>query len=353
MLPPMRGRSVSVVLLATALACSSVGAGGCSPNSVCKLGGPINDASNRTLRRNIMAFGLSQFCQQMTTRSAPLKLAPDAPVTGRFFPQHCQQQVLDNGDLWVQFDGMGYAFTNLSRKVTFSSAANIRYDQDFRCAEDNSIYAYFDTRNISPPTFHVMQIEMPGANLLQSWITPYADNFGQQMVSGQLGQGFTVIQFDDGGNDFDVGHLPLGRRPMHPYNIHGKDRVTVESLRTQISGGERDFLGPIHVEDGRRAIYISMQLDGQQAVNVMLMPKAQGDVALQAYLTIGPAGPLPAPAVMTDVVRYGIQYQRAVPVPAGMYYVVIDNTTTAPAALPFGGASAAVVNYAIQIGDAP
>jgi hypothetical protein len=56
---------------------------------------------------------------------------------------------------------------------------------------------------------------------------------------------------------------------------------------------------------------------------------------------------------MTDVVRYGIQYQRAVPVPAGMYYVVIDNTTTAPAALPFGGASAAVVNYAIQIGDAP
>jgi hypothetical protein len=141
---------------------------------------------------------------------------------------------------------------------------------------------------------------------------------------------------------------------MHPYNIHGKDRVTVESLRTQISGGERDFLGPIHVEDGRRAIYISMQLDGQQAVNVMLLPKAQGDVALQAYLNYGPAGPLPAPAIMTDVVRYGIQYQRAVPVPAGMYYVVIDNTTTAvQAAMPFGAASAAVVNYAIQIGDAP
>ncbi|HEY5242826.1 MAG TPA: hypothetical protein VIJ22_15210, partial [Polyangiaceae bacterium] len=202
----MRGRSVSLAFLATAIASLGLGAGGCSPNSVCKMGGPINDASNRTLRRNIMAFGLSQFCQQMTTRSAPLKLAPDAPVTGRFFPQHCQQQVLDNGDLWVQFDGMGYAFTNLSRKVTFSSAANIRYDQDFKCADDNSIYAYFDTRNVSPPVFHVMQIEMPGANLLQNWITPYADNFGQQMVSGQLGQGFTVIQFDDGGTDFDVGH---------------------------------------------------------------------------------------------------------------------------------------------------
>ena len=30
------------------------------------------------------------------------------------------------------------------------------------------------------------------------------------------------------------------------------------------------------------------------------------------------------PATMTDVVRYGVQYQRAVPVPPGMYYVVID-----------------------------
>jgi hypothetical protein len=347
-------RWLPLLALASGLAFSSVGCAGCSPNAVCKYGGPINDPTNRTLRRNIMAYGLSQFCQQMTTRSAPLKLAPDAPVIGRFFPQHCQQQVLDNGDLWVQFDGQGYAFTTLSRKVTFSSAANIRYNQDFRCADDNSIYAYFDTRSISPPTFHVMTIEKPGANLLQGWITPYADNFGQQMLSGQLGQGFTVIQFDDGNNDFDVGHLPLGHRPLHPFNIHGKDKVTVESLRTQVSGGERDFLGPIKVEGAGRAVYVSMQLDGQPAVNVMLMPKAQGDMALQAYLNYGPVGPLPAPAILTDVVRYGVQYQRAVPVPAGMYYVVIDNTTTAvQAALPFGTASAAVVNYAIQIGDAP
>jgi hypothetical protein len=342
-----------LALLATAVAAGTQ-VSACSPNSVCKMGGPINDPSNRTLRRNIMSYGLSQFCQQMTSRSAPLELAPDAPVIGRFFPQHCQEQMMENGDLWVQFDGMGYAFTNLSRKVTFSSAASIRYDQDFRCADDNSVYAYFDPRAVSPATFHVMQIELPGANLVQSWITPYADNFGRQMVSGQLGQGFTVIQFDDGGTDFDVGHLPLGHRPAHPFGIHGKDRVTVESLRTQVSGNERDFIGPIKVSDGGRALYVTMTLDGQQAIEVLLMPKAQGDVALQAYLTYGPAGPLPAPPTMTDVVRYGVQYQRAVPVPPGMYYVVIDNTTTAvQSALPFGAPSAAVVDYAIQIGDAP
>ena len=340
-------------LLAMAMAAPPA-VGACSPSSVCKMGGPINDPSNRTLRRNIMSYGLTRFCQEMTARSAPLRLAPDAPVIGRFFPQHCQEQMMENGDLSVSFDGMGYAFTNLSRKVTFSSAASIRYDQDFRCAADDSVYAYFDPRNVSPPTFHVLQIELPGANLLQGWITPYADRFGQQLVSGELGQGFTVIQFNDGATDFDVGHLALGRRPAHPFDIHGRQRVTVESLRTEVSANERDFIGPIQVSEGGRAIDLTMTLDGQQAVKVMVMPKAQGDVALQAYLSYGPPGPLPSPVLMTDVVRYGVQYQRAVPVPAGMYYVVIDNTTTGVGALlPFAAAPAAVVDYAIQMGDTP
>jgi hypothetical protein len=325
------------------------------------MGGPINDPSNRTLRRNLMSFGLGQFCQQMTTHNAPLKLAADAPVIGRFFPQHCTQQVLDNGDLWVQFDGQGYAFTNLSRKVTFTSAATIQYNQDFRCATDNSIYAYFDTRTVSPPDFRIVQIEQPMANLVQNWIAPFADSFGRQIVSGQLGQGFTVIQGDDGSTDFDVGHLPLGQRPVHPFNLHGNNRATVESLRTQVNANERDFIGPITVDGGGRAIYLTMQLDGQQAVDVMVLPKAVGDQALQQYVSYGPAGPLGVQPTFQDVLQYGVQYQRAVPVPAGMYYVVIDNTPSAGQvappvtglALPFGVAdAAAVVNYAIQIGDA-
>ena len=76
--------------------------------------------------------------------------------------------MLDNGDLWVQFDGMGYAFTSLSRKVTFHSAATIQYNQDFKCADDNSIYAYFDTRTVSPPDFGIITIEQPVANLVHA-----------------------------------------------------------------------------------------------------------------------------------------------------------------------------------------
>jgi hypothetical protein len=354
MLLAMRG--LLCVGLSCAVLCSAAAA--CSPTSVCKMGGPINDPTNRTLRRNIMSYGLGQFCEQMLARNAPLKLAPDAPVIGRFYAQHCQQQILDNGDLWIRFDGMGYAFTNLSRKVTFTNASTIQYDQDFRCADDNAIYAYFDPRAISAPNFHVLQIEQPIANLMQNWVGPFADNFGKQMVSGQLAQGITVIQGNDGSIDFDVGHLRLGQRPMHPFAIHGKSRMTVESLRTQVYANERDFIGPIKVDDGGRAIYLTMQLDGQQAIDVMLIPKAQGDAALQAYVNYGPVGPLPFPPMTSDVIQYGMQYQRAVPVPPGMYYVVIDNTPAAgqaapPATGPFGTATAAVINYSIEIGDAP
>jgi hypothetical protein len=306
-----------------------------------------------------MSFGLGQFCQQMTTRNAPLKLTADAPVTGRFYPQHCTQQTLANGDLWVQFDGMGYAFTPMSRKVTFTSGATIQYDQDFKCAEDNSIYAYFVTRQASAPSFQILQIEAPIANLMQNWITPFANSFGTQMVSGQLALGFTVIQGDDGSTDFDEGHLALGQKPQHPFDVHGANRVLAESQRTQVYPGERDFIGPITVQGNGRSLYLTMQLDGQQAVDVLLLPKVQGDQALQLYINYGPSGPLPSPPQFSDVLQYGVQYQRAVPVPAGMYYVVIDNTPTAgqaapPAALPFGvGEQAAVINYEIQIGDAP
>jgi hypothetical protein len=348
------------LLLAATLAGALVEfAGACSPNSVCKLAGPINDPSNRTLRRNIMSFGLGQFCQQMTTRNAPLTLAPDPTVIGRFFPQHCVQQVLDNGDLWVHFDGFGYAWTSLSRKVTFTSAATIQYNQDFKCADDNSIYAYFDTRKVSPPDFRVGQIEQPGANLVQGWIAPFADSFGQQMVAGQLGQGFTVIQNTDGSTDFSMGHLPLGQRPFHPYQARGNNRVTFESLRTTVHSNERDFIGPITVDGSGRAVYLQMHLDGVPQADVFLVPKSEGDASLQLYTQYGPAGPLAYPPRFSDVVQAGIEYQRAVPVPAGMYYVVIDNTPfagqAAPAAPLFGvvGDTAAVVNYAIQIGDAP
>jgi hypothetical protein len=345
--------------VAGAVALGAAAAVGCSPNVVCKLAGPINDPSNHALRRNLMSFGLGQFCAQMTARNAPLTLAPDQPVVGRFFPKHCTQQMLDNGDLWVQFDGVGYAWTDLSRKLTFTSAATLQYNQDFKCGDDDSIYAYFDPRTVAPPDFRVIQLEQPVASVMQNWIAPFADNFGRQMLAGQLAQGFTVIEDTNGTTEFSFGHLTLGQRPFHPFDVHGSGRVTYESLRTQVHANERDFIGPITVDGGGRALYLQMHLEGVASVDVFVVPKAEGDASLQLYVQYGAIGPLAFPPRFSDVVQYGTEYRRAVPVPAGMYYVVIDNSPSAGQSAPpaplFGvvGDAAALVNYAIQIGDAP
>jgi hypothetical protein len=156
-----------------------------------------------------------------------------------------------------------------------------------------------------------------------------------------------------------VGHLPLGQKPFHPLGVHGSNRITYENLRTEVHTGERDFIGPIQIDGSGRAIFMQMHLEGVPSVDVFLVPKAQGDASLQLYFQYGAVGPLAYAPPFSDVIQYGVEYQRAVPVPAGMYYVVIDNTTSAgqvaPPAPLFGvvGDTPAVLNYAIQIGDAP
>ena len=98
--------------------------------------------------------------------------------------------------------------------------------------------------------------------------------------------------------------------------------------------GERDFIGPITVDGSGRAIFLQMHLDGVPAADVFVVPKSEGDASLQLYYQYGPAGPLAYPPRFADVVQAGVEYQRAVPLPAGLYYVVIDNTSAAGQAAP-------------------
>ncbi len=345
-LPPL-----PLVLLALALQ----GCASCGQHALCTLRGPINDPSNYSLRRSILASGLGEFCHQMLTHNAPLKLSDDSPVIGRFFPQKCQQQELSNGDLYVQFDGFGYAWTNLSRKITFTMSGAVDYDQDFRVDDGCNIYAYFRPRHVSSSNFQSHVIEQPMAQLLNQ-LTPLGDNFGRQLVSGKLGEGFTVIRDSDGNNDFGLGTIPMGQHPSHPFDLHGADRVTYENLRTEVHQNEREFIGPIEVTDSGRAIYLTASVDGAQAIDVLLMTKQDGDVSLGLYYNYPMIGPLNANVILSDVVTAGQKYQRTVPVPKGMYYVVLDNSATAgtaaPAANPFDDRVAAV-SYVVQIGDAP
>src|SRR5690349_2180075 len=57
--------------------------------------GVINDPKNKSLRFDLLKFGLDQFCKEMKERGAPLKLRDGEPVLGRFFAETCSSQVID------------------------------------------------------------------------------------------------------------------------------------------------------------------------------------------------------------------------------------------------------------------
>jgi len=317
--------------------------------------GVINDPSNRTLRRAILSFGMSEFCKQMTLHNAPLKLNVDSPVIGRIYPTNCNQQELQNGDLFVQFSGYGYGYTNLSKKLTFTSNGAVEYNQDFQLGPENAMYVYFRPRRVAASEFKSHVVEQPVASFLNS-ISSIGDTFGQQLVSGKLGEGFTVIRESNGSADFGVGIVDVGKTPFHPFNVHGQDRVTYENLRTEVHQGERDFIGPIEVADSGRALYVQAQMDGVQAIDLFVMEKGPAEASLRYYFDYPAAGPLAAPPRVSDVVQAQVPFQHTIPVPPGVYYVVLDNTPSAGTVMPPMNPMddrAAVVNYVIQIGDAP
>ena len=328
----------------------SASALGCGATAVCRTGG-INDASNRTMRRQVLAYGLGEFCKQMLLRSAPLRLSPDAPIVGRFFPTRCDQRQLDNGDLQIDFDGWGYAFMSVAQKVTFTSGGVVEYNQDFRCSDDNAIYAYFPVKSVKSSNFQMHAIGQPLAQFAQGLIQTYADKIGAQMLGGKLSEGFTVIRNSDDSTDFDLGILPLGQRPAHPYRVSGEGKVTYESLRVEVQKEQRDFIGPIRM-DHAGALSITLTVEGVPAIDVFVIPKDEADPSLKWYFDYGAATPLATPPRIQGVAQQGLEYRQTVPLPAGSYYVVIDNTSSAGQVAP-QSASPATVSYLIQIGDAP
>lgn len=334
---------------------SSAGCAGCGQCALGALSGPINDPSNRALRRDILSYGIKQFCPEMVKHNAPLQMQADAPAIGRFFPRTCSQQTLENGDLYVQFSGVGYAWTNVSKKVSFTMDGTVTYDPDF-LMEGCTAWAYFRTRQIQGANFTTRLIEQPIANFVNQ-LTPLGNQFGGQLVNAQLRQGFTVIMESNQQADFGLGMIERGKRPVHPFDVHGSGKIQYENIRTDVHVNERDFVGPIVIDDANRAIFVQAQLDGTQAIDVMFMAKQEADVALDQYLQIAQASPLPMPPSFGgDVIQAGVPYNGFRKVPPGTYFVVFDNSTSAGQVAPainLLADPAATISYAVQIGDAP
>lgn len=332
------------------------GCAACGKSAVCSFRGTINEPANRSMRQGILRKGLAETCRKLTTRNAPLRLHPDSPIIGRFYPQACEQSETDAGTLYLRFTGFGYAFTNVSKKMSFTMGGAVDYGYDFLVAkEECDIYTYLRPKRIDASDFRVHRIESTVTSFLSS-LSPLADNFGKQLVSTKLREGVTVIHDREGNDVVGLGIIPVGTQPPHPYDVHGQDRYTYENDRVELHSHQRDFIGPIEVGDDGRAIFVRARVEGAPAVDVLLMTKEAADASLRLYFDYPQVGPLAAAPIAGDVASADRELTKAFPVGRGLYYVVFDHSASAGIVAPPGAQfddRAATINYAVQIGDAP
>jgi hypothetical protein len=208
---------------------------------------------------------------------------------------------------------------------------------------------------VTKSDFKSRAIENPLTSFVNQ-LTPIGDNFGKQLLAGELQKGFTVIRDKDGNADFGLGVVDVGKVPLKPYDVHGTSRITYENTRSEIHQNERDFIGPIWIEESSRALWVTATLDGVDTADVLVLGKQDGDASVAAYIANGTAGPLTGTPLFSDVIAVNTPWTKAIPLPKGVYYLVLDNTPTAGRVAPpvnLLDDRAATFTYVVQIGDAP
>jgi hypothetical protein len=353
----MLARIAALALLTVSpLSCASRESVGTSSVSI--LGaGVVNDPANKSLRFDLLKFGLDGFCKEMLAAGVPLKMSDDEPVMGRFQASACQSQVLDEENrksFVVQYSGSGYAASAQGGRVTFTTTGLVEYAADFLMHE-RALYVYFRPRVVDATAFQTKLIESELAKSALSVLGVQPDAFGQRVVEAQLRRGFTVIRKDSGETELGLGVIPLGERPYHPFAVKTEKRVVLNE-RTEVHRGQQDFVGPIQVQGEDQALYLTVAVDGAPGVDVLVLRESTGRLMLEQYLAApGPAA-LREPALLDEPAARGQDWKRYVLVPEGRYYVLLDNTAaagrTSPPAGPADGSSARV-DVLILAGDRP
>ncbi|RYZ05017.1 MAG: hypothetical protein EOO73_21755 [Myxococcales bacterium] len=319
--------------------------------------GVVNDPANKSLRFDMLKFGLDRFCEEMLKAGAALKLSDREPVLGRFYAESCQSQVIDEEarkSFVLQYTGKGYAWTNVTGKLGFTSRGLVEYAPDFQLS-DGALYVYFRPKSVDAAVFQLLTVD---SQLAQAGIAATAgqlspDEVGKHVLDSQLKRGFTVIRYgNDGRTDFGVGYVPKGEKPYKPFDISTTKAVLVNE-RTEVHLQGQDYVGPLTVTDSGSALFVNLELDGADAVDYQLVPKAVGDAMLDRYVrSPGPCPQLAPPAFDSSAAR-GARAVQPVPLPVGQYYLVLDNSgalgrSQPPAAA--AGDAAARVDYALLLG---
>jgi hypothetical protein len=323
--------------------------------------GVLNDPSNKTLRFDLLTYGMDRFCVEMLRRGAPIELSDHEPVLGRFFADGCSAQIIDNAErqsVVVRFTGRGYAWTNLTGRLGFSSTGLVEYAADFQLhpspGEDDgeSMYIYFRPRSVGQATFDTLLIEseLARASVGVSGVDPRA--IGKDMIERQLARGFTVIRHGASGEvEFSPGVVAVGQRPFRPYTVLNSTKLTIDNDRTEVHPGQQDYVGGLFVADAERRLFLSVSLDGAPAADVFVVPEADGQAMLRAYVTQpGPAPLLRAPLLDASV-RAGEPLSLSLDIPPGNYFLVIDHSAAAGRSPPAAGPQAAKLDYLLQLGE--
>jgi hypothetical protein len=91
-------------------------------------------------------------------------------------------------------------------------------------------------------------------------------------------------------------------------------------------------------------------------VDAFVVPKGNGDLMIESYL--GAPGPtrLTAPPLLDEPIRSGAAWKRFLPVPLGLYYLIIDHSSQVGHVAPPGQSGddrAAKLDYLVQLSEAP
>lgn len=318
--------------------------------------GVVNDPQNKSLRFDVMKFGLDEFCREMRERGVPLRLRDEDPNMGRFSADSCSSQVIDQDtrkSLIVQYSGRGYVWTALTLRVGFTTAGVVEYAPDFQVHEVG-MYVYFRPRNIHAASFETQLVESELAKTTELMgISVPVDGVGQHVVNAQLERGFTVIRYEEGQVDFGLGYVPVGQRPFKPFRVEHSRKLTLANDRTEVHVGQQDIIGAFEIEKRNQALYLTLTLDGAPAVDVLALPKGQADQMLARYITERGPALLPAPPIFEQPLVAGRPFKAALPLPEGHYSLILDNSAVVGGTTPqatAGDDRAAAVDYLVQLG---
>jgi hypothetical protein len=298
------------------------------------------------------------------------------PSTGRFFPTACAVNELPNENLYVQFVGHGYAWTNVTGRVGFEASASAEYAHDFLVEGSSMVVSFREVKTTASSWKPVLLERRDGGvaggaiGLLDREPGGFVAQGGQRILEGQLARGFTVVREPDGAVSFSMGLAKKGERAPAPFDTRNARHPVVANDRAELHAAQRDYLGPYTLDGEGRALVVTAVVEGAPSVDVLVVATATGESWLAQYERYLETGPAPGPTLYEDTVlasagEVGMvpgappattaPWRRTFPLPAGSYYVVLDHSATAGRSAPpsvRGDDRAALVSYAVELGQA-